>query len=366
MSVRSEHRRLRQSSRPTPDSVDTRNSKLSPSRSVLSRITKSRSGNSQGNSEITGSQSGNSEITRSQSGNSENTRSRSDSLQESHSAHPNIITIEAEIHEDCISSQPPTGHSENDRDESAHLLVDASDGVKRKPAGGSDSSRNLDLVLEKNNCGNLTDEGGERAQENGDANPDSKKGPLLLGFGGSGGSEMILTLEHRRELETAFITNHLYRNTPQSIAEAAHTITLQAQMYLQRLNYLSVSYKITGEYDDITLNAVKTFQRAHNHHEAQFAVAVPESGHLSPTTYQFLRQAYITIYASMVRIGLDKYLGENFDPMSTAPRDMRVFRECVSGLQRSQGLKECQSGAMCANTIHSIRQLLHAQKKVTV
>lgn len=31
-------------------------------------------------------------------------------------------------------------------------------------------------------------------------------------------------------------------------------------MYLQRLNYLSVSYNITGEYDDITLNAVKTFQ----------------------------------------------------------------------------------------------------------
>ena len=31
-------------------------------------------------------------------------------------------------------------------------------------------------------------------------------------------------------------------------------------MYLQRLNYLSVSYNITGEYDDITLNSIKTFQ----------------------------------------------------------------------------------------------------------
>ncbi|CAI8015517.1 hypothetical protein GBAR_LOCUS9603 [Geodia barretti] len=174
---------------------------------------------------------------------------------------------------------------------------------------------------------------------------------------------MILTLEYRRELETAFVTNHLYGNTPQSIAEAAHTITLQAQMYLQRLNYLSVSYKITGEYDDITLNAVKTFQRAHNHHEAQFSVVVPETGHLSPTTYQFLRQAYITIYASMVRIGLDKYLGDNFNPMSTAPRDIRVFRECVSGLQRSQGLKECQSGAMCANTIHRISNSCMLRRK---
>ena len=172
----------------------------------------------------------------SQLGNSEITRSRSDSLQESHSAHPNIITLEAEIHEDCIPSQPPTGHSENDRDEnekeeSANLLVDASDGVKSKPAGSSDSGRNLDLVLESKNRGKLSDEGGERAQENGDANPDSKKDQLSLEFGGSsGGSEMILALEYRRELETAFVTNHLYGNTPQSIAEAAHTITLQAQV----------------------------------------------------------------------------------------------------------------------------------------
>lgn len=31
-------------------------------------------------------------------------------------------------------------------------------------------------------------------------------------------------------------------------------------MYLQRLNYLSVSYKLSGVYDDITLEAVRTFQ----------------------------------------------------------------------------------------------------------
>ena len=33
-----------------------------------------------------------------------------------------------------------------------------------------------------------------------------------------------------------------------------------AQLYLQRLNYLSVSYKIAGDYDNITLAAITTFQ----------------------------------------------------------------------------------------------------------
>ena len=65
---------------------------------------------------------------------------------------------------------------------------------------------------------------------------------------------------------------------------------------------------------------------------------------------------------SPARIGLEKHLGENFDPMSTAPRDMAVFRECVGRLQRSQGLRECQTGAMCANTIHRVKQLLHSKK----
>ena len=65
----------------------------------------------------------------------------------------------------------------------------------------------------------------------------------------------------------------------------------------------------------------------------------------------------------LYRIGLDQYLGENFDPMSTAERDMRVFRECVSQLQQREGLNECQSGSMCANTIHKMKQLLHTQRQ---
>ena len=62
------------------------------------------------------------------------------------------------------------------------------------------------------------------------------------------------------------------------------------------------------------------------------------------------------------RIGLDKHLGENYDPMSTAPQDAALFRKCVSDLQTQQGLKECQAGSMCANTITRVKQMLHTQK----
>jgi hypothetical protein len=181
-------------------------------------------------------------------------------------------------------------------------------------------------------------------------------------FEASGELGRSLTPEYRRELEEAFVANHHYGSRPESISEAVRSITLQTQMYLQRLNYLSVSYKISGEYDDITLRAVQTFQRAHNHHEARFSVALPESGCLTSTTFQFLRQAYLIIYASMVRIGLDKHLGENFDPMSTAPRDVGLFRECVAELQERHRVRECQTGAVCASTIHKMKQLLQDSK----
>ena len=37
-------------------------------------------------------------------------------------------------------------------------------------------------------------------------------------------------------------------------------ISLSLQMYLQRLNYLSLTYKIDGVYTDTTLQAVRRFQ----------------------------------------------------------------------------------------------------------
>ena len=74
---------------------------------------------------------------------------------------------------------------------------------------------------------------------------------------------------------------------------------------------------------------------------------------------------WTSIHLSPHRIGLDKYLGETFDPMSTALKDRAMFRKCVSELQRIHGVKECQTGAMCANTIEKMKQLLKNRKTKT-
>ena len=218
MSIKSEHRRLRQSSRrDTPDSVDTRNSKMTTSNSAHSKITRS--------------QSGNSENTRSQLQISQPSRSSSRELSEStkknHSERPDIITIEAEVHEDCIPIQPMTRAAEAAKDiDSAHLVEGASKKVQTKPVGGSDSNRNLGLVLENTQHENLSEESRETAQGKGGFT-DTNQTSLEIE-----GNEVVLTQEYRKQLEAAFVTNHLYGNCPQSITEATRTLTLQAQVCL--------------------------------------------------------------------------------------------------------------------------------------
>ncbi len=50
-----------------------------------------------------------------------------------------------------------------------------------------------------------------------------------------------------------------------------------------------------GVYSDLTLSAVRRFQEAHNKHESGFSPALPVDGHLTPVTFQYLRQAFLTI-----------------------------------------------------------------------
>jgi len=81
-----------------------------------------------------------------------------------------------------------------------------------------------------------------------------------------------------------------------------------SQLFLQRLNYLSLSYKIDGVYSEVTLNAVRRFQTSHNKRRA--LLTLPENGLLTAACFQYLRQGFITIYASLIRSDLDTI---NFD-----------------------------------------------------
>lgn len=72
-------------------------------------------------------------------------------------------------------------------------------------------------------------------------------------------------------------------------------------MYLQHLNFLSVAVQINEEFTDITLTAVRKFQESHNNYDSSFSSSLLEDGHLTCVTFQYLRQAFLTVYASMSR-----------------------------------------------------------------
>ena len=43
------------------------------------------------------------------------------------------------------------------------------------------------------------------------------------------------------------------------------------------------------------------FQKSHNTHESKYSAVLPENGYLTGPTFQFLRQAFLTIYTSLLR-----------------------------------------------------------------
>ena len=212
-SVGSEHRRLRQTSRHlTPDSA---NSRITHSLSTQSDTTRS------GNWRMAGlpPHSASSEL--------------SDSENYRHSTRPVTITIEAEVHEDCVPqttddavdseheiSAVEKREYEEENGESFRSQSEGSDRVKRKP------SRDSALTVKSSGSESAPqDEGKEN-----DDDRDTEMNQSYFEFESSTDCEVVLTVEYRRKLEGAFIINHLYGSRPQSIADAARTLTLQAQV----------------------------------------------------------------------------------------------------------------------------------------
>ncbi len=65
------------------------------------------------------------------------------------------------------------------------------------------------------------------------------------------------------------------------------------------------------------------------------------------------------VYFVLYRLGLDQPLGVNFDPISTADREVQLFRECVQKFQVSNNLiGRCQLGVLCRDTIETMRHAL--------
>ena len=122
----------------------------------------------------------------------------SDNMQE---RRPVTVTVEAEVHEDFVPPATETSAAAEQTDSDTQAL---------------DVGNDADVSVEDGKSG-----------ENSDMNKGSQDWVELKDSNVCG---LLLAPEHRRRLEEAFITNHLHGIHPKSIADAARTITLQAQV----------------------------------------------------------------------------------------------------------------------------------------
>ncbi|XP_019852747.1 PREDICTED: uncharacterized protein LOC109582471 isoform X1 [Amphimedon queenslandica] len=163
-------------------------------------------------------------------------------------------------------------------------------------------------------------------------------------------------------LEQNYRENHMYGNQSGSVKESSLQLTKQCQMMLQKLSFLSHIHCLDGQYDDDTMNAVQSFQIAHNQQDDFSSIQLPENGYLSIATLQYLRQELLTVFANLMRlrknVGLDVLT--SFDPMSIDPDDMKKFFNFIVSFQKK--VKIPQTGTLCTKTIFHIKRLLQVQQ----
>lgn len=172
------------------------------------------------------------------------------------------------------------------------------------------------------------------------------------------GPEDFLGGGYMRKLEENFRINHLFGSLTVDVEEGMRGIIRRGQMYLQHLNFLSVAVSGDGMFSEVMLTAVRRFQESHNRHDSSFSSSLLVDGHLNSVTFQYLRQAFLTLYASMFRLGILSELMEGFDPTSTQEEDVRAFRGCVGHFQESYGLQCSHRGLLCHHTIAVIGKML--------
>ncbi len=93
------------------------------------------------------------------------------------------------------------------------------------------------------------------------------------------------------------VTSSLAHPSSHSVFPPVHVL----QMYLQHLNFLSVAVSGDGMFSEVMLTAVRRFQESHNRHDSSFSSSLLVDGHLNSVTFQYLRQAFLTLYASVFR-----------------------------------------------------------------
>ena len=173
---------------------------------------------------------------------------------------PATVTVQVELHEASTSRNIGPGHpparegndeeryleAEEDKDESTLNLIAGSDRQRKTQGEQGEAVGNAenDIVIEnfatddgkvqraENEADGIEGGGGEEgleSQEDALSGDELEKNHCFIRTD-LVTPENVLSSQYRAQLEDAFVSNHLYGNWPQSIAEAARSIILQAQV----------------------------------------------------------------------------------------------------------------------------------------
>ena len=211
-------------------------------------------------------QSGNSRLERSQSiptFSLTSGESNSATQSKTRTSPPATVTVQVELHEASTSRNIGPGHpparegniyhdeeryleAEEDKDESTLNLIAGSDRQRKTQGeqGAAVANAENDIVIEnfatedgkvqraENEVDGIEGGGGEeglKSQEDALSGDELEKNHCFIRTD-LVTPENVLSSQYRAQLEDAFVSNHLYGNCPQSIAEAARSIILQAQV----------------------------------------------------------------------------------------------------------------------------------------
>ena len=184
--------------------------------------------------------------------------------------HPTTITVQAEVHENSFVPSQRINRPETDSTRGAGVctdtnagggyaveLLEPNDGLKGTEKS-TESRLGTGVVVE--NCATREREEVEREEEvdgrsqRFDSDYEartysrglrlhSKENEMQSATGTDVVMRDIFSPEYRKSLEEAFVVNHHYESHSQSVAEAAHSLTLQAQVSICRaLKYSSYMY----------------------------------------------------------------------------------------------------------------------------
>lgn len=170
--------------------------------------------------------------------------------------------------------------------------------------------------------------------------------------------------ENQTRLERNFAKNHLGEgHVRDDTISKLKGVVRCVQLDLQRLGHLSLSCPLDGQCTTEVQRAILHFQSAHNS-MGKVVWPLPENGYLTKATRVELRDQFLSLYGSLTS-AMGREIDQNFDPDSTNPSDIKLFRDSVAQFQTANNVCTCQKGALCEQTVVAIKSCMRQSVRHT-